>query len=46
MTALRRIAVILAGDVVGFSRLVAANEEATLARLKAARAELIDPAIA
>jgi adenylate cyclase len=45
MTAPRRIAVILAGNVVGFSRAVAANEEATLARFKA-RAELIDPAVA
>ena len=46
MSAVRKMAVILAGDVVGFSRLVGAREEATLARYKAARAELIDPAIA
>ena len=42
----RRLAAIFAADIVGFSRLMGANEEATLARLKALRAEVIDPAIA
>jgi TolB-like protein len=39
----RRLAAILAADVVGYSRLVRADEEGTLARLKALRDELIDP---
>ena len=42
----RRLAAILAIDIVGFSRLMGADEEGTLARLKRLRAELIDPAIA
>jgi len=43
---LRRLAAILAADVVGFSRMMGADEEGTLARLKRLRAELIDPSIA
>lgn len=42
----RRLAAILAADVVGYSRLMEAAEAATLARLKAHRAELIDPLLA
>src|SRR5712691_3777623 len=42
----RRLAAILAADVAGYSRLMGADEEGTLARLKALRAELVDPAIA
>ena len=42
----RRLAAILAADVVGFSRLMGADEVGTLARLKAVRKDLIDPAIA
>jgi len=42
----RRLAAILAADVAGYSRLMGADEEGTLARLKGVRAELIDPAIA
>jgi adenylate cyclase len=42
----RRLAAILAADVVGFSRMMGADEEGTLARLKRLRAELIDPSIA
>ena len=42
----RRLAAILAADVVGYSRLVRADEEGTLATLKAIRLELIDPKIA
>ena len=46
MTQTRRLAAILAADVAGYSRLIGADEEGTLSRLKAIRAELIDPAIA
>jgi adenylate cyclase len=42
----RRLAAILAADVAGYSRLVGIDEEGTLARLRALRRELIDPAIA
>ncbi len=42
----RRLAAILAADVVGYSRLIRADEEGTLAALQALRAELIDPKIA
>ena len=42
----RRLAAILAADVAGYSRLMGANEEGTLAALKAHRQELIDPAVA
>jgi adenylate cyclase len=35
----------LAADVVGYSRLMGANEEDTLARLKAVRKILVEPAI-
>ena len=41
----RRLAAILAADVVGFSRLVGADEAGTLARLRALRHDVIDPAI-
>ena len=42
----RRLAAILAADIVGFSRLMGLDEEGTLSRLKALRAEVVDPAIA
>jgi TolB-like protein/class 3 adenylate cyclase len=42
----RRLSAIMSADVVGYSRLMAADEEGTLARLKAHREELFDPAIA
>jgi class 3 adenylate cyclase/ABC-type uncharacterized transport system substrate-binding protein len=42
----RRLAAILAADVASYSRLMGADEEGTLARLKALRADFIDPAIA
>src|SRR5712664_3914185 len=42
----RRLAAILAADVSGYSRLIEADEEGTLGRLKALRAEVIDPKIA
>jgi adenylate cyclase len=41
----RRLAAILAADVAGYSRLIEADEEGTLSRLRALRAELIDPKI-
>ena len=44
--AIRKIAAILAADVAGYSRLVGADEEGTIARLEGASRELIDPAIA
>ena len=42
----RRLAAILAADVAGYSRLIEADEEGTLSRLKALHAEIIDPKIA
>jgi adenylate cyclase len=45
MTATRKLAAILAADVVGFSRMTGADEDRTLARLRALRSDLIDPTI-
>ena len=42
----RRLAAIFAADMVGYSRLMEADEEGTIARQKAHRKELIDPKIA
>jgi TolB-like protein/class 3 adenylate cyclase/Tfp pilus assembly protein PilF len=42
----RRLAAILAADVVGYSRLMGRDEEGTLARLKDCRRALVDPKIA
>jgi adenylate cyclase len=42
----RRLAAILSADVVGYSRLMGVDEAGTLARLRALRRDLIDPAIA
>jgi class 3 adenylate cyclase/TolB-like protein/Tfp pilus assembly protein PilF len=42
----RKLAAIVAADVAGYSRLMAADEEGTLARLKGHRKALIDPKIA
>jgi adenylate cyclase len=42
----RKIAAILAADVVGYSRLARADEDRTLARLRTLRSDLIDPTIA
>ena len=44
-TATRRLAAILAADVVGYSRLMGVNEEGTHERFKAHLVELIDPKI-
>jgi TolB-like protein/class 3 adenylate cyclase len=46
MAETRKIAAILVADVVGYSRLAGADEEGTLARLRALRSDLIDPGIA
>jgi TolB-like protein/class 3 adenylate cyclase/Tfp pilus assembly protein PilF len=45
MASTRRLAAILAADVAGYSRLMGADEEGTLERLKAVRRQLIDPKI-
>src|SRR5262249_1251168 len=45
MTATRRLAAILAADIAGYSRLMGADEEGTVERLKALRYELLDPKI-
>src|ERR1044072_430763 len=46
MNETRKIAAILVSDVVGYSRLVGADEDRTLARLRALRSDMIDPTIA
>jgi adenylate cyclase len=46
MTETRKIAAILAADVVGFSKLAGADEDRTLARLRSLRSDLFDPTIA
>jgi TolB-like protein/class 3 adenylate cyclase len=45
MATSRRLAAILAADIAGYSRLMGADEEGTLARLKGLRRELIDPTV-
>ena len=42
----RRLAAILAADVAGYSRLMGADEQGTLSRLRAIRGEIVDPKIA
>jgi adenylate cyclase len=42
----RRLAAVLAADMVGYSRLMEVDETGTLARFKTHRIELIDPAVA
>jgi adenylate cyclase len=46
MTETRKLAAILAADVVGYSRLAGADEDRILARLRALRSDVIDPTIA
>ena len=46
MVETRKLAAVLAADVVGFSRMAGADEDRTLARLRALRSDLIDPTIA
>jgi adenylate cyclase len=45
MSQTRRLAAILAADMAGYSRLIGADEEGTLNRLKSIRADVIDPKI-
>jgi adenylate cyclase len=45
MTTTRRLAAILAADVAGYSRLIGADDEGTLDRLRSIRADIIDPKI-
>ena len=45
MSETRKLAAILAADVVGYSRLAGFDEDRTLARLRALRSDLIDPTI-
>src|SRR5438105_8916089 len=45
MIATRRLVAILAADVAGYSRLIGADEEGTLNRLRSIRANIIDPKI-
>src|ERR1700688_4143777 len=45
MSPTRRLAVILAADVVGYSRLMQADEAGTLSALKARRREILQPLI-
>ena len=46
MAELRKLAAILAADIVGYSRLAQIDEDRTLARIRALRSDLIDPTIA
>src|SRR6516164_1363793 len=46
MSQTRRLAAILAADVAGYSRLMGADEQGTLTKLKVIRSELVDPQIA
>ena len=45
MAETRKLAAIVAADVVGYSRLAGSDEDRTLARLRALRSDLIDPTI-
>src|ERR1700728_4757424 len=45
MTETRKLAALLAADIAGYSRLAGADEDRTLARLRALRSDLIDPSI-
>src|SRR5246500_4191522 len=46
MAETRKISALLVADIVGYSRLTGADEDRTLARLRALRSDLIDPTIA
>src|ERR1700740_1380478 len=45
MTETRKLAAILAADIVGYSKLAGSDEDRTLARLRALRSDLIDPTL-
>ena len=42
----RKLTAVVVADVVGYSRLTAADEEGTIARLRELRSEIVDPAVA
>jgi adenylate cyclase len=42
----RKLTAVVVADVVGYSRLTAADEEGTIARLRELRSELVEPAVA
>src|SRR6202044_2982774 len=46
MADIRKLAAILAADVIGYSRVAGSDEDRTLARLRALRSDLIDPTVA
>ena len=46
MSETRKLVAILVADIVGYSRLAGADEDRTLARLRALRSDLIDPTTA
>jgi adenylate cyclase len=46
MEEMRRLAAILAADLVGYTRLMSADEAGTLARLKALREDVLEPIVA
>jgi class 3 adenylate cyclase len=46
MAEIRKLAAILAADIVGLSKLASAYEDRTLARIRSLRSDLIDPTIA
>ena len=45
MAETRKLAAILAADIVGYSKLASGDKERTLARVRALRSDLIDPTI-
>jgi adenylate cyclase len=45
LAGIRKLAAILASDVVGYCRLAGADEDRTLARLRALRSDLVDPVV-
>jgi adenylate cyclase len=46
MAATRRLAAVLAADMAGYSRLIGADEQGTLDRLRTIRSEIVDPSVA
>src|SRR5204863_8796404 len=45
MTPTRRLAAIMAADVAGYSRLIGADEQGTLNRLRSIRTDVVDPKV-
>jgi adenylate cyclase len=46
MAETRKLVAILAADIAGYSKLAGADEERTLARMRALRSDLFDPTMA